>query len=187
MIFKFLLLSDEIDNFKREITIDSEATFLDLNNAILDAVGYTKDQMTSFFICGDDWSKLTEITLVEMDTSSEVDNYIMENTVLSSLLEDEKQKLLFVFDYFTERAFFMELSEIVLNKSQSKAICTVTKGNPPEQMMAFDDSLDLSASPTAFDEDLYGDEFYDMDELDPNGFEGLDTLENYGGSNPYDD
>lgn len=71
MLFRFLILSDEADDFKREIKIDSESTFLDLQNAILDSVGYTKDQMTSFFICDDDWSKKTEITLVEMDTSSE--------------------------------------------------------------------------------------------------------------------
>ena len=67
MLFRFLILSDEVDDFKREIKIDSEATFLDLHNAILDSVGYTKDQMCSFFICEDDWSKKTEITLVEMD------------------------------------------------------------------------------------------------------------------------
>ena len=73
MLFRFLILSDEADDFKREIKIDSESTFLDLQNAILDSVGYTKDQMTSFFICDDDWSKKTEITLVEMDTSSEED------------------------------------------------------------------------------------------------------------------
>ncbi len=41
--------------------------------------------MCSFFICDDDWSKNTEITLVEMDTSSEVDNYIMEDTRLEEL------------------------------------------------------------------------------------------------------
>ena len=74
MVYRFLLLSDEVEDFKREIQIDSEATFLDLHNAILDSVGYTKDQMTSFFICEDDWSKTTEITLMEMDTSSDVDN-----------------------------------------------------------------------------------------------------------------
>ena len=30
MVFRFLILSDEVDDFKREIKIDSEATFLDL-------------------------------------------------------------------------------------------------------------------------------------------------------------
>lgn len=116
MLFRFLILSDEVDDFKREIKIDSEATFLDLHNAILDSVGYTKDQMCSFFICEDDWSKKTEITLVEMDTASEEDNYIMEDTRLEELLEDEHQKLLYVFDYMTERAFFMELREIIPEK-----------------------------------------------------------------------
>ncbi len=30
MVFRFLILSDEVDDFKREIKIDSEATFQDL-------------------------------------------------------------------------------------------------------------------------------------------------------------
>ena len=108
MLFRFLILSDEVDDFKREIKIDSEATFLELHDAILDSVNYTKDQMTSFFICDEDWSKRTEITRVEMDTTSDEDNYVMEDTHLDELLEDEHQKLLFVFDYMTDRAFFME-------------------------------------------------------------------------------
>jgi hypothetical protein len=187
MVFKFLLLSDEKEHFKREITIDSEATFLDLNNAVLDSVGYTKDQMTSFFICDDDWSKRTEVTLIEMDTSSEVDNYVMEDTVLSELLEDEKQKLLFVFDYLTERAFFMELREIIPNKTQSAAVCSFAAGNPPEQSVAFDEALDLASVSSDPEDNLYGDEFYNPDELDPEGFEGLDALENAGETSSYDD
>ena len=39
MVFRFLILSDEVDYFKREIKIDSEATFLDLYNAIMDSGG----------------------------------------------------------------------------------------------------------------------------------------------------
>ena len=165
MVFRFLILSDEVDDFKREIKIDSEATFLDLYNAIMDSVGYTKDQMCSFFICDDDWSKNTEITLVEMDTSSEVDNYIMEDTRLEELLEDEHQKLLFVFDYMTERAFFMELREIIPGKDLDKAVCSKS-GN------------------TEIGEDFYGDSEYDIDELDKEGFDGLGDGPM---DNPYDD
>ena len=128
MVFRFLILSDEVDDFKREIKIDAEATFLDLHDAILESVGYTKDQMCSFFICDDDWSKNTEITLVEMDTTSEVDNYIMAETRLEELLEDEHQKLMFVFDYMTERAFFMELREIEPGKDLDKAIVSKSIG-----------------------------------------------------------
>ena len=97
MLFRFLILSDEADDFKREIKIDSESTFLDLQNAILDSVGYTKDQMTSFFICDDDWSKKTEITLVEMDTSSEEDSYVMADTQLEEIVGRRAPKTTFRF------------------------------------------------------------------------------------------
>ena len=186
MVYSFLLLSDEVDNFKREITIDSDASFLDLNNIILESVGYTKDQMTSFFLCEEDWSKTTEITLMEMDTSSEVDNYIMTETPLNSLIEEEKQKLLFVFDYFTERVFFMELVEIITGKNQKSPVCSLSIGNPPNQSISFDDNTLLNSSAISLDEDFFGDEEFDIDELDRDGFDGLDSIEDMG-SNPYED
>ncbi len=184
MVFRFLLLSDEVDDFKREIQINSDQTFLDLHNAILDSVGYDKNQMASFFVCEEDWSKKTEITLVEMDTSSDVDNYIMADTYLDELLEEEHQKLLYVFDYLTERAFFMELREIIPNKNLPAATCTKSKGLPPAQVMSIDDFDNKMASSNDVGEDFYGDSEYDMDELDKNGFEGLD---NFNMDNPYDE
>ena len=62
MVYRFKLVSDEADNFSREIEIDSEASFLQLRNAILDSVGYSKDELDSFFLCDDDWQKEEEIT-----------------------------------------------------------------------------------------------------------------------------
>ena len=92
MIYRFTIISDEVDDFIREIKIDSEATFFDLHEAILKAAGYKDDQMTSFFICDDDWEKDQEITLEDMGSSSEEDSYIMRETRLSDLVEDEKAK-----------------------------------------------------------------------------------------------
>ena len=57
MIYRFTIISDEVDDFVREIQIDPEATFYDFHEAILKSVGYANDQMTSFFICDDDWEK----------------------------------------------------------------------------------------------------------------------------------
>lgn len=39
----------------------------ELHEAILKSVDYKADQMTSFFICDDDWEKEKEVTLEEMD------------------------------------------------------------------------------------------------------------------------
>ena len=133
MVYKFRIISDEVDDFLREIQIDSEASFYDLHEAILKSTGYKDDQMTSFFICDDDWEKETEITLEDMGSgSSEEDTYIMRETPLSELLEDEKQKMIYVFDPLAERVFFIELSEIITGKDLDKAVCTRKNGEAPQ-------------------------------------------------------
>lgn len=176
MVYKFLILSDEVDNFAREISIDSEATFLDLQNAILDSVNFSKDQMTSFFLCDDDWEKKTEITLIEMDSSPEYDSWVMADTHLNELLEDEKQKLLFVFDYMTERSFFMELRTIEPGKTLEKAECTRSVGTPPVQLESFEDfAATNTAATNDFAADLYGDEEFDPSEIDEEGFSDFDA------------
>lgn len=175
MVFRFLLLSDEVEGFKREIQIDSDATFLDLHKAIIKSVGFKEGEMTSFFLCSDDWEKEQEITLVEMDTSSDEDSFIMEDSVLNDFLEDERQKLMYVFDYMTERAFFMELREIITGKNLDEAVCTKTEGIPPAQFVDFDEEAIAGATLNVVDvgETFYGDEGYDLDELDAEGFDGL--------------
>lgn len=173
MIFKFLLLSDEVDDFKREIQIDSDATFLDLHKAIIESVNFKDEEMTSFFLCDDNWEKEQEITLIEMDTSSEEDSYVMADCVLNDFLEDEKQKLMYIFDYLTERAFFIELMEIVTGKSLNKPACSLSEGTPPAQFAEFE-SFETTSGNLDIGENFYGDESYDMDELDSEGFEGLE-------------
>lgn len=174
MVFRFLLLSDEVEDFKREIQIDADATFFDLHKAIIESVGYKEGEMSSFFICSDDWEKEQEITLVEMDTSPDEDSYTMEATILNDVLEDEKQKLMYVFDYLTERAFFMELREIITGTDLEKPVCTKSAGNPPAQFVDFD-AVTTTASSLDTGENFYGDEGYDLDELDAEGFDGLDN------------
>ena len=94
MIYRFTIISDEVDDFVREIQIDPEATFYDFHEAILKSVGYTDDQMTSFFICDDDWEREKEVTLEEMDTESEIDSWVMKDTRINELVEDEHRPLL---------------------------------------------------------------------------------------------
>lgn len=171
MIYKFTILSDEVDNFARVIHIHPEATFLNLQDAILDTVNFAKNQLTSFFICNDNWEKGQEVTLIEMDTDSEYDNLTMEDTLLEELLTDEKQKLILVFDMLNERSFFIELSEIIPGKSVDEPVCILSKGQAPEQTLS-EETLNI-APKIALDENFYGDEAYDMEELDEEGFGDL--------------
>lgn len=180
MVYRFTIISDEVDNFRREIQIDSDATFLDFHNAILKSVGYPNDQMTSFFICDDNWEKETEVTLEDMGTSSDIDSWIMEETPLSELLEDEKQHLLYIFDPLADRAFFIELTEIITGKSFNEAVCTKQIGEAPQQVLDFDQLMAAQVATAAFDDSFSDDEDFDLEELDPDGFEmgGAEDFEN---------
>ena len=171
MVYRFTIISDEVDNFRREIQIDSDATFLDFHNAILKSVGYPNDQMTSFFVCDDNWEKETEVTLEDMGTSSDVDSWIMEETPLSELLEEEKQHLLYIFDPLADRAFFIELTEIITGKNLDEAVCTKQTGEAPQQLLDFDQLMAAQVSTTALDDSFGDDEDFDLDEIDPDGFD----------------
>lgn len=171
MVYRFVLVSDEAENFKREIEINSDDNFLNLRNAILDSVGFSKDDMNSFFLCDDSWEKHGEITLVDMDSASDEDIWVMEDTALDSLIEDEGQKLIFVFDYLTDRSFFMELKEIITGQRLDQPECTKCKGNPPAQKIdieEFDSQLDKKIAATNqqdFGFDLFDDQGFNPDEL----------------------
>lgn len=181
MIYRFTIISDEVDDFVREIQIDPEATFFDFHEAILKAAGYTNDQMTSFFICDDDWEKEKEITLEEMDNNPEMDSWIMKETRLNELIEDEKQKLLYVFDYMTERCFFIELSEIITGKEIKGAKCTKKSGEAPKQTVDFEEMAAAGGS-LDLDENFYGDQDFDMEDFDAEGFDVNDGASGSGGS-----
>lgn len=174
MVYRFTIISDEVENFMREIKIDSDATFLELHKLILDSCGYKDDQMTSFTICENGWEKMQEITLEEMDTDSDEDSFVMADTLLSDLIEDEKQHLLYTFDPLADRCFFMELSEIITGKSLASGKVSRNIGDAPQQTIDFDEMFAKNPVATTVDldddEDLYGTDISD-EEID---FEGLD-------------
>ena len=182
MVYRFTIISDEVDDFIREIQIDSEATFFELHEAILKAAKYKDDQMTSFFICDEDWEKEQEITLIEMDTDSDVDSYVMSDTTISDLVTDEHQKLLYVFDFLSDRAFFIELKEMLPGQDIDAAECTASLGDAPIQYKLEDDIEDIfepkakgkkAASSEFDDESFYGDEGFNEDEFDDESFSDL--------------
>ncbi|MDL2224095.1 hypothetical protein LJB92_02140 [Bacteroidales bacterium OttesenSCG-928-M06] len=182
MIYRFIVVSDEVDDFRRDIKIDSEASFFELHECILDSVEYSKDQITSFFICDDDWAKKTEITLIDMDSTSEEDIFVMDSARLSELLDEEKQKLIYVFEPLTERCFFMELREIITGQDLDKPEVVKSIGNPPAQISLMEE-IDLSAPiPTAtdFTDDEFLDDDFNLDEYDDEAFGDLNE------GNPFD-
>lgn len=179
MVYKFRLVSDEVDNFRREIDIDADASFLTLRNAICDSVSFDKNQMSSFFLCDDGWEKDKEITLEDMGSDSSEDVYLMEESIISDFIEEEGQRLIFVFDYMTDRCFFIELKRTEPGKNLQDPVCSLSMGKAPAQFVdldEFDAKIDAKAAAAAtadLDEEFYGTEEFNADEFDAEGFDEM--------------
>jgi hypothetical protein len=136
MIFKFRLLSGENDDFVRDFEISSEQTFYDLHLAIQKNCHYDTSQIASFFLCNNDWEKENEIILFELSDKPGKSTLVMDNSILSRHITGLKQKLLYIFDIFNERAFFIEvvaIREVVSSKSYP--LCTLSVGSSPAQIL----------------------------------------------------
>jgi hypothetical protein len=171
MRYHFLILSGESEDFLREIAIDSDATFFNLHQAIQSSVDYDPSQIASFYMSDEDWSKGLEITLIQMDTTGKTESLIMDKVKLNELIIEKKERLIYQFDFFSNRGFFIEV--IAVNESLKPLPAAVVRaeGEAPDQLLLDDlglDSMDalLGLSDT---EDGINDEFDDI------RFEDLDT------------
>lgn len=186
MIYEFIITTDEVANFSRIIEINSDATFLEFNNAILDSVKYSKDQITSFFTCGDHWVMEQEITLMDIDADPEKDSYLMESTFLDEFVKEKGDKLFFIFDQIFERGFYIKLKDIK-NGELTQPVCTQKKGKAPKQESSEDDITKHLEAPLSeftivdgeMDNSFYGDSEFDSDEIDIDSYSNIDSIDCY--------
>lgn len=183
MLYRIKYICEEVDGFVREIKIDSDATFLDLNKVILKSCNYPDDQMTSFYLCNEEWERGVQITREDMGFGgSDEDVYVMDKTRLSELIEDEEQHLVFVFDPFSDRCFYLDVKEMIPGEHLDEAEIIRSKGEAPQQIEIDDDPIApvkggkkrTAVVSDDYDDDggIFGDgAAFNDDELDLEGFE----------------
>ena len=132
MVYKFVVLSNEDESFIRELEFRDTHTLLDFHNMLQDELEFDKSQLASFFITTDNGEKEEEFTLFDMGSGSAT----METAVLEDIIFRKNQKLLYVFDFFNERGLFIEyVGETKEDSSKELPACTISKGNPPKQVV----------------------------------------------------
>ncbi len=108
-LFKFRMLSDENDNFLRDYELLSTSTLLDLHNFILTSLEY-EDCIASFFTADAQWEKGQEFTLMSMGEESQ--SLTMQGVTLEQVLAEKRDRLIYLFDMFGDRAYYLELVDI---------------------------------------------------------------------------
>ncbi len=168
MVYKFRVILDAEDDVFRDISILEDATLEDLHNAIVNAFGFDGLQIASFYTCDNQWHQDEEILLFD---TGEVDGEqrIMNEVVLTDVLDTTNTKLIYVYDFLNMWTFLIELAaieEVEAGKIYPETF--FSHGEMPEDAPEkyFDEA-------TAADFD-YGEDGYDEDELDL-----LDSGEDY--------
>ena len=134
MIYQFKITSIEQPDFVRIIEIDGQSSFADFHWCIQECCQYSSDQLASFFLASDNYGKQTEITFLDYGMNGSLTK-IMGKTKLCDILSDTGQRLLYVFDFFNDRSFYIELTEMYMEKNLQENKVTYTQGDAPAQVL----------------------------------------------------
>lgn len=137
MICVFEISSSETPDFKRLIHISPENTFEDLHRIIQNAVGFDQSQLASFFLTDEHWRKQIEISLLGSGTSAP-GLLSMRNIKLNEYIKQTGQKLVYVYDFFNDRFFYLELKEKLMKTDLKEPFVAYEKGSAPAQFLIND-------------------------------------------------
>lgn len=100
----------------------------------------------------------------------------MDKTSLRSLLDDVPMRLKFIFDTFNNRAFYIELKEMIPGKNLKKAQITRSIGDAPAEILVEEKPVKKGAKPQQTDENFADESFYGSEGFNDDDFsnEGLD-------------
>lgn len=180
MLYTITAVSPEVEDFIIELQIESDATFADLHKLIRTTCDWQPYKDSIFYICDHRWRRERKIPErgYEDDTMEEVE--------LGDLLEDEGQRLQYVFDPSEGRGLLLEVTRIAYGKHIDEPRCKRKHGEAPQLIIeketpkapTTDDilaQLNAAALAEAQDEedDLEptDDELFDIEELDLEGFD----------------
>lgn len=110
MIFKFRMLSDENDNFVRDFEVRYDMSMLDFHNFITRSLDYD-ECMASFFTADDRWERGREFTAMDMGAGDENGPLPMSEVLLGQVMRRIHDRLIWLFDMFGNRAYYIELLE----------------------------------------------------------------------------
>ena len=171
MIYLFRIISNEDQEFYRDLVIGGSDTFLDFHHTLQANLRYDPSQLASFFITNEMWEKQQEITLIDMMQDPELPAITMDQATMDEYITEATQRMIYLFDFFSERAFFIELLE-KSDETSTKDTPFIghAKGEAPAQLsidLLMDDS---EPDPHEFDQDE-GMDHLRLDDLDPDMFD----------------
>ncbi|MGV6829277.1 MAG: IS1096 element passenger TnpR family protein [Flavobacteriales bacterium] len=112
MIYRFRIILDTKEDVFRDIEIKADNTLEDFHNVITQSFGFEGQEMASFYASDDDWNQGEEYAL--FDLSDGIDTIkIMNETSIEDAVYEQRNRLIYVYDFFNLWTFMVELVDIV--------------------------------------------------------------------------
>ncbi len=177
MLYTITVASPEVEDFVMELQIESDATFADLHKLIREYCGWGDFKPSTFYVCDERWKR--ERTIPER--SYEYDT--MDEVELGDLLEDEGQRMQYIFNPEEERGLLLEVTHISYGKHIDAPLCrrnrgaapplTIKRENPQTTKTTEELLAELNTAALADDDDIEptDDELFDIEEIDLEGFD----------------
>ena len=126
-VYKYKISINGNKNFMRECEIEDSATLYDFHRCVQNDLDFDEAQLAIFFTSNPDWEKLKSIPLFDFGDGS------MDSVLISDLIDENENNLLYVFDIYNNRQLQIELMHEVEQSRATYPRMVVSKGNPPNQ------------------------------------------------------
>ncbi len=126
MLYTITAASPEVDDFVLELQIESDATFESLHRLIRESCGWGAGNPATFYLCDHRWRRERAIP------ESGYEDDVMADVELGDLLDDEGQRMQYVFDARARRALLLEVTRIAYGKHIDEPLCRRRHGTAPD-------------------------------------------------------
>ena len=127
MKYSIRITLESKDDVIREIEIKSDCFLNELHSYIVEVFSLDSKELASFYVIDSELELQQEIPLL----SFEENDSSMDNTKTNSLLIEENDKLLYVYDYMKMWRFLIEL--IAIENDFTENSCTLKIGEIPNE------------------------------------------------------
>ena len=169
MIYRFRIILDTDEDVFRDIEIEASNTLEDFHNAITQSFGFDGQEMASFYTSNDLWEEGEEISLFDIGDAPEGVR-IMSETILEDVVDEEKTRLLYVYDFLNMWTFMVELADIA--EAEAGTIY-------PNLMYSHGQIPEEAPEKEFIAEEIEEEDFEEEFDLDPEDYDNLDFDENW--------
>ena len=111
MIYRLrvILDNDTEDDIFRDIEINKKDALVEFHKSIITSFGFSNNEIASFYLSDNQWNQGEEISLFSFEDQ---DNKLMSDILINDVINNQNNKLIYVYDFLNMWTFLIELVEV---------------------------------------------------------------------------